>query len=76
MESMQFAAGEFYQQILPGLTCAAVPLLVIGLWTVLGWLGKAVWYVGHRMDSLLDRVATERVPVSKTLELSWWIIWA
>ena len=46
MEGLQFAAGEFYQQILPGLSCAAVPLLAIGLWTVLGWLGKAVWFTG------------------------------
>ena len=46
MEGLQFAAGELYQHLLPGLSCVAVPLLAIGLWTVLGWLGKAVWFTG------------------------------
>ena len=40
----------FYQHILPGLTCAAFPLLLIGLWTVLGWLGKAVWFTGWMLS--------------------------
>ena len=46
MEGIQFAAGELYQYLLPGLSCAAVPLIAVGLWTVLGWLGRAVWFTG------------------------------
>ena len=46
MEGVQFAAGELYQLLLPGLSCAAIPLIAVGLWTVLGWLGRAVWFTG------------------------------
>ena len=46
MEGYQFAAGELYQYLLPGLSCAAIPLIVVGLWTVLGWLGRALWFTG------------------------------
>ena len=47
MERVQFAAGEMYQLLLPGLSCAAVPLILVGFWTVLGWLGRAVWFTGR-----------------------------
>ena len=46
MERVQFAAGELLQLLLPGLSCAAIPLILVGLWTVLGWLGRAVWFTG------------------------------
>ena len=46
MEGFQFAAGELYHFLLPGLSCAAIPLIAVGLWTVLGWLGRAVWFTG------------------------------
>jgi len=50
MEGVQFAAGELYQLLLPGLSCAAIPLIVVGLWTVLGWLGRAVWFTGWMLS--------------------------
>ena len=46
MERAQFAAGELYQMLLPALSCAAIPLIGVGLWTVFGWFGKAVWFTG------------------------------
>ena len=46
MEGARFVAGELFQQMMPALTCAALPILVIGLWTVLRWLGQAVWFTG------------------------------